>query len=308
MKFAWVGTSPPDLFELIRYFSPFSSRSGVGANVVSTVGSNLAVVKGPGSTVSATDNYMRTSNSIGYFLPPNLGGFYGQLQYALPENVDQSNLPGTPSTKGSFFGGRFGYSSGRLDIALAYGQSSAANARTLNAAGVPTGGGMNEEIKTLSIGASYDFGPVKLFGELSQMRDESTTTIPVRILPVTLQEDDKYNGGLIGMSIPVGAGLIRTAYSWVKFDNDLGVAATPFMPNRDASVKKLAIGYEYNLSKRTALYATAAYISVSDGQNNPLIMGATTGASNPYLSTGNGTFGWAPRRSTGYDLGIRHAF
>jgi predicted porin len=288
-------------------FSPFSTL-GVGANVVSQVGSNLAVVKGPGSPISATDNYMRTSNSIGYFLPPNLGGVYGQLQYALPENVDQSNVPGTPSSKGRFFGGRFGYASGPLDIALAYGDSSAADARTLNPAGVPTGGGMSEEIKTLSIGASYDFGLVKLFGELSQVRDHSTTTIPVRVLPASFNEEDKYNGGLVGLSIPVGAGLIKTAYSSVKFANGLAFAATPFSPSRDASVKKFAIGYEYNLSKRTALYATAARINVSDGQNNPQIMGVATGASNPYVSTGNGTSGWAPRRSTGYDFGIRHAF
>ena len=54
-------------------FSPFTTL-GVGANVISTVGSNMAVAKGPGSPVSATDNYLRTSNSIGYFLPPSLGG------------------------------------------------------------------------------------------------------------------------------------------------------------------------------------------------------------------------------------------
>jgi hypothetical protein len=78
---------------------------------------------------------------------------------------------------------------------------------------------MSEEIKTLSIGASYDFGLVKLFGELSQVRDHSMTTIPVRVLPASFNEEDKYNGGLVGLSIPVGAGLIKTAYSSVKFDN-----------------------------------------------------------------------------------------
>ena len=26
----------------------------------------------------------RASNSVGYFLPPHLGGFYGQVMYALP--------------------------------------------------------------------------------------------------------------------------------------------------------------------------------------------------------------------------------
>ena len=107
-------------------FSPFSTL-GVGSNVVSSVGSNLQVAKGPGSAVSATDNYMRTSNSIGYFLPPRLGGFYGQVQYALHENASQSNVPGTPNAKGRFVGGRVGYLSQALDVALAYGESTAAD-------------------------------------------------------------------------------------------------------------------------------------------------------------------------------------
>lgn len=289
-------------------FSPFTTL-GVGANVVSTVGSNLAVVKGPGSAVSATDNYLRTSNSIGYFLPPSLGGFYGQLQYALPENVSQSNLPYTPSSKGRFFGGRVGYASGPLDVALAYGDSSAADSTVLNPAGFPTGARLNEAIKTASIGATYNFGVVKLFGELSQVRDVSDSTRPVPTVgPVTFREDDKYKGGLVGLTVPIGPGLIKAAYSWVKFDNDQGPTPSPFAPDRDSTVKKFAIGFDYNLSKRTALYGTVARINVSDGQNNPIIMGATTGASLTYLSTGDGTAGWAPKKSTGYEVGMRHAF
>ena len=94
----------------------------------------------------------------------------------------------------------------------------------------------------------------------------------------------------------------------MKFDNDPGTAITPFTPRRDASVNKLALGYEYNLSKRTAVYITAARIRVKDGQNNPAIMGATTGGSATYVSTGSGTSGSAPSKATGYDFGIRHAF
>ncbi|MEJ8822728.1 hypothetical protein WKW80_11895 [Variovorax humicola] len=69
-----------------------------------------------------------------------------------------------------------------------------------------------------------------------------------------------------------------------------------------------AFGYEYNLSKRTAIYATAAYIRVKDGQNNPAIMGAAIGGTAGYLSTGNGVSGYAPSSSKGYDFGTRHMF
>lgn len=289
-------------------FSPFSTI-GVGANVVSTVGTNLAIARGPGSSVAASDNYLRTSNSIGYFLPPTLGGFYGQLQYALHENVAQSGLPGSPTRKGQFAGGRFGYASGPLDIAVAYGQSTAADVTAVNTLGFPTGAGVNEKIKTFNLGASYNFGILKVYGELSQVKDQSTTTAPSGLggLLVAL-DDDKYNGGLVGLTVPVGPGLIKAAYSRVKFDNDLGPLATPFTPRRDASVSKFAIGYEHNLSKRTALYATVAWIRAKDAQNNAAIIGATTGTA-PYLSTGAvGSSGYAPSRSMGYDFGVRHAF
>lgn len=290
-------------------FSPFSTI-GVGANVVSTVGTNLQTVRGPGSPVAASDNYLRTSNSIGYFLPPNLGGIHGQLQYALHENVSQSNTPGSPSHKGRFFGGRLGYAAGPVDVALAYGESTAADTTGLNAAGFPTGVNLEEKIKTINLGGSYDFGFMKVFGEVSQVRDRALSTVPVPV-PVlgsaTRRDSDKYKGGLLGITVPVGPGLIKASYSRVKFDNDLGPLATPLTPRRDASVNKIAIGYDYNLSKRTALYATAARIRIKDGQNNPAIIGAVTGGG-PYLSTGTGTSGLAPRSATGYDFGIRHAF
>ncbi|WP_409054663.1 porin [Variovorax sp. GrIS 2.14] len=60
---------------------------------------------------------------MGYFLPPNLSGFYCQLQYALPETTKLSGVE--PSQKGRYVGGRFGYANGPLDVALGYGQSQA---------------------------------------------------------------------------------------------------------------------------------------------------------------------------------------
>ena len=60
-------------------FSPFGTV-GVGANVVFTALNSA-------SGFAANPNQVRASNSIGYFLPSNLGGFYGQAMYALAENT-----------------------------------------------------------------------------------------------------------------------------------------------------------------------------------------------------------------------------
>jgi predicted porin len=60
----------------VTIFDPLASN-GVGAGQV--LSSNIA-----GATL------VRASNSIGYFIPPNLGGFYGQVQYYLGENAKTS--------------------------------------------------------------------------------------------------------------------------------------------------------------------------------------------------------------------------
>jgi len=97
---------------------------------------------------------------------------------------------------------------------------------------------------------------------------------------------DKYGtvagkGGVVGVQVPVGPGEIRLAYSRYRLDT-----------GADPATKKLALGYVHNLSKRTALYATYARVRNSGGATQAL-NGASTAA--------NGS-------STGYDLGVKHAF
>jgi len=151
-------------------------------------------------------------------------------------------------------------------------------------------------------------------GEYSRVTDSVRATVPFAGFgSFTTTDNDKYTGGLLGVIVPVGAGQIKASFSRVKFKNDLpGFIPSIFGPtNFDASANKIAIGYVHNLSKRTALYATAARIRIKDGQNNPAIMGATTGISGgsaAFLSTGGGVSGFAPRSATGYDFGLRHSF
>lgn len=88
-------------------------------------------------------------------------------------------------------------------------------------------------------------------------------------------------GFTIGAVVPVGVGEFKAAYSGHRTD----AAGEP-------KAKKLALGYVHNLSKRTAIYFTAARLKNSGGLAMAL-NGATT----------------APNSSsTGYDLGLRHSF
>jgi predicted porin len=57
-------------------------------------------------------------------------------------------------------------------------------------------------------------------------------------------------------------------------------------------LQQFAIGYNYNMSKRTTVYATLATMS-------------GTGGAIPSL---NGSGGSANSSATGFDLGIKHSF
>ncbi|MEJ1165520.1 porin [Variovorax sp. CCNWLW186] len=255
-------------------FDPFGTN-GSGTNVISTVN---------GSTGLNNANYVRASNMVGYFLPPNLGGFYGQVQYSLNENTKTSATDLTAassSSAGRYVGSRFGYANGPLDVALAMGENVAADTTTLT-----------RKVQTINLGASYDFGPVKLFGELSNVKNKFELAAG--------NSRDSYNGYLIGASMPVGAGLIRASYSMVRYNE--GAAG---ITGEDPRAQKLAIGYVHNLSKRTALYATVARVN---NRNDAAYTGSLSSASTTgYGSAGVGYTG-LPRSSTGYDFGIRHAF
>ncbi len=255
-------------------FDPFGTN-GLGSSVINTVS---------GSSALGNTNYVRASNMVGYFLPPNLGGFYGQFQYGLNENVKTSatdTTAATSSSAGRYVGGRFGYANGPLDVALSVGQNIAVDTTTLT-----------RKIQTINLGASYDFGPVKLFGELSNVKNKFDLAAG--------DTHDTYNGYLIGASVPVGAGVIRASYSTVRYNE--GAAG---ITGEDPRANKFAVGYVHNLSKRTALYATVARVN---NRNDAAYTGSLTAASTTgYGSTGV-SYSGVPRSSTGYDFGIRHAF
>ncbi|VTU30948.1 Outer membrane porin protein 32 precursor [Variovorax sp. SRS16] len=278
-------------------YDPFGAV-GVGANLISSA--SLFNPTGGAGGFGGNANYLRVSNAIGYFLPPALGGFYGQFMYALHENnaydpgtatppgvnpvTGQVNAGAVASTRaGRYVGGRIGYANGPLDVALSYGSSTV---------GDNYFAGTTDDVNTANLGASYDFGILKLFGELSRVR----STRDYAVAPLFRLPDTDVNGYLIGATVPVGPGLVRASFSRVKYD--LNSAATTFSPPvPDPKASKFSLSYVHNLSKRTALYATVARISNQNGA-------ALTVGGPAFISTGVFT----PKTSTGYDFGIRHAF
>jgi predicted porin len=161
----------------LTVFDPFGTN---GVGTTQTLKSSL------GGPVT-----VRASNSMGYFLPRNLGGFYGQIQYYLGEN-NQTGAATEDDGKGA--GLRLGYAAGPVNVALAFSSTNYA-----------TG-----DIKTTNLGGQYDFGVAKLMAHYNRDRVSAPANVT-------------QTGYLIGGLIPMGAGEIRLAYSRSK--NNAAVSA-----------------------------------------------------------------------------------
>lgn len=169
---------------------------------------------------------------------------------------------GEGATGNKYFGGRLGYAAGPVNVAVAYGKTDKT-------------GTMVDDYTDMNVGASFNVGFMTVMGSLSK-REYST-------------QDQKT--GLIGVTVPMGAGTLKASY--VK---SAGSSVAPFTDQYDAT--QMSLGYQYDLSKRTALYAQASRLN-NDGN-------ATNGAN---FTIGGGPAGMGRgQTSTGYEFGVRHSF
>jgi predicted porin len=150
-----------------------------------------------------------------------------------------------------------GYSA-RLGYAAGPLQASAGHMRTRNASG---------NVMNYSLGASYEFAVA-------------------RVMAVALRDNVEGapadgRGWEVGAIVPMQAHEFKLAYSSYRTN----AASQP-------KTNKLAAGYAYNLSKRTALYLIVARVDNSGGASQTLV-GSVAGP--------NG-------KSTGFNLGVRHNF
>jgi len=254
-------------------YDPFGTNS---------VGATMAAYTG------ATNTFVRASNSIGYFLPGNLGGFYGQFMYAFGNraSTEVTTGYGTPHNtehNGRYVGLRLGYGQGPFNTAIAYARTSyqagTNTASLLGSAAAPIG-----NYTDLNWGGSYTFGSIKAMAQISRQKYDDA---------IALGNSVKVKGWGLGADWGVGAGDVLLSYSRVTVD---GVAGTT------PKASKWALGYVHNLSKRTAVYGYYAHVSNSGGSAQTAAsfssggLGAVAGAAN--VNAG----------SNGIDIGLRHAF
>ena len=128
----------------------------------------------------------------------------------------------------------------------------------------PAAGAPINQTKTINLGGTYDFGVVKAHAMFDRVRDDSGVN---------------YRDYLAGVSVPFGASTFLADY--IKRKDKSGVAGL--------DAKQVAVGYTYNLSKRTTLYTS--YARTSNDFNQQLGGAAAKG-----LTDKN------------FDVGVRHTF
>ncbi|MEP6876701.1 MAG: porin [Burkholderiales bacterium] len=261
-----LGRDYNPVFFTVAGYDPFG-YVGVGSIsnfFTSTQVSAVFSAFGPATTSYST--LVRAGNSVAYYTPKTLGGFFASAMGALGEGGSTG-----ASGNSKFWSLRAGYSAGPISVDGSY-----AETKNTNLAG--------QAFKEAAIGGSYDFGIVKLMAEYAQLKYVTAKSAVYMV---------SANG-------PAGeVGVWKVSYGRV---NQSGTAPTALgataagasIDDRDAS--QIAAGYAYNLSKRTALYGQAARI---------MNKGSNAGFS---ISGGPALLAGADRKSTAFEVGIRHLF
>jgi len=183
------------------------------------------------------------SNVVSY-TSPDMGGFVAALAVA----------PSEGTTAGRRVAGSVAYTGGSFSTGLVVDHL---RGMSLNFSKPPASVLMNDA-DTINWGASYDFKVAKVFGQVIRTRlDNPTTEITLRTVNV-------------GATVPLGAGRVMASYGATNKEQTAAA---------DQKRRTFSLGYDYEMSRRTDLYAVA----MSD---------RVTG-----LSTG-----------TGFAVGLRHRF
>ena len=217
----------------------------------------------------------RAQNAIS-FTSANYNGFKFGGEYGFGEQQE--------ARTSRYFGLAATYDNGPLSLGFGYDRNNDTNVATAF-------GGIGKfvtpvDVKTWQLGGAYNFGIAKLAGFYKDTKYSKPNVAPTA----------KFKTFGLGVSAPVGAaGEVRASYNHYRASADITGLNTPTL-----KADQLSLGYVHNLSKRTALYGTYAYLKNKnkDGDNLGLeLNGAMPGAG---LSDSGAQHG--------LQVGIRHAF
>jgi len=193
------------------------------------------------------------------YISPNFSGFNVIAAYST--DFTGANQPGADKDDADVYNLNATYSNGPLYLGLAYGDGNGHESAGLGA--------------QWRAAAGYTFGNFKIVGQYDSLEDDSTT--------VGTQNGD-YDAWMLGASYTMGAMVFKGNYMAGEFDGTNG-----------AEPEQWTVGMDYNLSKRTSVYALYA-----DGDS--IVLGGGAGSSDLVGS------GAANGDVNAFSMGVTHAF
>lgn len=216
---------------------------------------------GLGSTLAwngTQTGYQNRSNNMISYISPKFSGFGVGIDYGFGEQKENRTA--------RYAGIGATYDNGPLSLGLGYDKANNGLAVT-----------GTEDLTTWQLGGSYDLSVVKLAAFYKETKYKEIAT----------GDSEKLKTWNLGVSAPVGAaGVVKASYNNYKWSDS------------SEKAQQFSLGYVHNLSKRTALYGTYAFLKNKDNGNTFGLNGAFTGVNGADDSG----------KMHGLQVGVRHAF
>ena len=267
-------------------YNAFGSANLGGINVLGNWGVSDKLITNSSNNWNAYDPLSRNNTTLAY-VSPDFGGFTAGAAYVFANGTYTTN---SNNKTGAAYNLMAKYANGPLSVAGAYMD-----------ANTPEG---KDAFKHFVLGGSYDLGVVKLFGEYVQnkmyLANIGATNLGglTGVAPAPLNSagfvagalanpnGTKYTAWSLGASAPIGPGSLMVSYGQGKW-NDISAS----------KAQQFSLGYNYALSKRTALYAVYQGIK-NDTNANAMVL-------NQGVTPSGASYG---KNQNAIGLGITHKF
>jgi predicted porin len=270
-----------------QYAPAFDATANNDALEATDLGIQSSLSVYSGATITP-NTPARFANSITY-TSPNWGGFTGKAIYGFGESKIGDTL--NDNVNSIWDDGKLGlglnYNNGPLNVDLVF-QSRLQVAVPNPVPGGPLkapGGGSS--INEWYAGANYDFKVVKIYGSYQALDNNNSILGPDTDFGSGIESSNIWT---VGVTAPVGNGVFGLSYGRLSLDR---------LNNSSGNSWGWGAMYQYNLSKRTALYGAYSYF---DNSRNSVPVQAQV--------AGPDSLGIGARGENNYALGagIRHSF
>jgi len=205
-------------------------------------------------TTFGSANTMRLDNMVLY-QTPSMGGFKAGVGYSFSADdsvSDSSQIGFETGNNNRVLTAGVQYVNGPLNLAAAYDRFNPSNGQT--------GGKSDARIQEYILGGSYDFEVVKVAAAFGQTRDgwfvgQNMGTTPAGMQNLgtfKLADGFRANSYMLGATVPLGRHAIFGSWQRATASNDK-------LTGDDATFNVYSLGYTYDFTKRTNVYAYASY-------------------------------------------------